>query len=162
MVQVHSLKNKYIGSVIPILEKKLKKKIFWNFFATAHGKGCVDGIGATVKNRVKRLILARKAVINCAKDFVTAFNAKGENSKVKLLEMTGGDIVNINKTLKLTEVFDKAQTIKSIASYHQLQTINDCVSGFTTSNEGYYSNENLSVQRIQTNECSKTRPFKKK
>lgn len=89
-------KNKFIAAVTPIFEKKFKKKIFWNFFATAHGKGCVDGIGATVKKRVKRLILSRKVIVNCAKDFIVAFNAKGEDSKIKLVELTSEEILKIN------------------------------------------------------------------
>lgn len=109
-------KNKFIGSIIPIFEKKLKKNIFWNFFATAHGKGCVDGIGATVKKRVKGQILSRKAVVNCAKDFICAFKDKEDNSSIKLIELTSSDITKINNTLKLTELFARAPTIKNISS----------------------------------------------
>lgn len=47
-------KNKFIGAVILLLEKKFQVKIIWNFFATAHGKACVDGIGTTIKKRLEQ------------------------------------------------------------------------------------------------------------
>lgn len=46
------LKNRYIAAKIPVLQDKFKKKIIWNFFATSHGKGPVDGIGGAIKRQV--------------------------------------------------------------------------------------------------------------
>ncbi|GFR80390.1 (S)-beta-bisabolene synthase [Elysia marginata] len=37
------------------------KAAYWNFFATAHGKGACDGVGATVKRAVWRRILKKKS-----------------------------------------------------------------------------------------------------
>ena len=45
-------KNKYIVSMIPVLQKKYGITIRWNYFATSHGKGAVDGIGGSVKRQV--------------------------------------------------------------------------------------------------------------
>lgn len=45
-------KNQYVMSSLPHLESKHNVTIKWNFFATSHGKGPVDGIGATVKRIV--------------------------------------------------------------------------------------------------------------
>ena len=42
-------------------------KIQWHFFASGHGKGVVDGIGATVKGTVWRRIIAGK-LVKTAKD----------------------------------------------------------------------------------------------
>ncbi|CAH0559357.1 unnamed protein product [Brassicogethes aeneus] len=61
-------KNKFIAAVIPVLEDKFGIKIYWNYFATSHGKGCIDGIGATAKMIVKKQILSRKCIVNCASD----------------------------------------------------------------------------------------------
>ena len=36
-------------------------KIRWNFFATSHGKGVVDGIGGTLKRTVWRHVKAERA-----------------------------------------------------------------------------------------------------
>ena len=44
-------KNHYIAASLHALEKQ-GIKILWNFFATSHGKGPVDGIGGSVKRHV--------------------------------------------------------------------------------------------------------------
>lgn len=41
----------------------------WSFFATAHGKGPIDGIGGEVKRQVWRSVLQGKDVVVNAKDF---------------------------------------------------------------------------------------------
>ena len=41
----------------------------WNFFATSHGKGAVDGIGGTIKRIVWQLIKSRQCIVSCAKEF---------------------------------------------------------------------------------------------
>lgn len=44
-------------------EDDFKMKIDWNFFATSHGKGAVDGIGATVKRGIWNAIKSCQIVI---------------------------------------------------------------------------------------------------
>jgi len=44
----------------------------WNFFATSHGKGCVDGVGGTVKRLVWNKVKSRKVTVTGAEDFVNA------------------------------------------------------------------------------------------
>jgi hypothetical protein len=41
----------------------------WSFFASAHGKGPIDGIGGTMKRTVWRRILQGRVVVNNASDF---------------------------------------------------------------------------------------------
>ena len=43
--------------------------ITWNFFATSHGKGVVDGIGGTAKRAVWRHIQSEKAHVTSAKEY---------------------------------------------------------------------------------------------
>lgn len=110
-------------------------KIIWNFFATAHGKSCIDGIGAAVKSKVKGLILSREAIVNNTKDFVSAFNSK--KSKIGLVELTDIDIDKINAHLNLSALFATAPTIREISKFHQMQSCNKRVKGFLTSEDGY-------------------------
>ena len=42
-------KNKYVMYSMQMLSDKHNVQISWNFSATSHGKGPVDGIGATLK-----------------------------------------------------------------------------------------------------------------
>ena len=44
-------------------------KIFYDFFATSHGKGSVDGIGGSVKRGVMAQVTNRRELIKSAKDF---------------------------------------------------------------------------------------------
>ena len=46
-------------------------KLSWNFFATSHGKGVVDGIGGTVKRTVWRHIKTEKHHITSAQEYAT-------------------------------------------------------------------------------------------
>lgn len=103
-------KNKFIAAIIPVFEKKFDLKIIWNFFATAHGKGCIDGIGAAVKKKVRTLVLSEEVIVNRSDDFVDAFNSR--QSEVDVIEMTSQEIEKINDDLKLTEIFSKAPISK--------------------------------------------------
>lgn len=48
--QSSQFKNKYILSILSKLAKIVQ--VQWNYFATSHGKGVVDGIGGTIKRLV--------------------------------------------------------------------------------------------------------------
>ncbi len=124
-------KSKFVASVIPFFEKLFSVKIIWNFFPTAHGKGCVDGIGAVVKRTVRSKVLSRRNIVTCTKEFVAAFN-DGQSS-IELFEMTASDIEKVYKKLKLDELFNAAPTIKNIRSFHQLQYIKNKTVGFVAS-----------------------------
>lgn len=39
------------------------------FFATSHGKGAVDGVGAVVKRKVWQLVKAQNLILKNARDF---------------------------------------------------------------------------------------------
>ena len=45
-------KQKYLFSNLYLWEEEHDLKINWNFFATSHGKGIVDGVGGTVKREL--------------------------------------------------------------------------------------------------------------
>lgn len=64
MVPLASSKINTSQQFIPLLQDKFGLTITWNFFATGHGKSCVDGIGAAVKSKVKGLILTRAEKVN--------------------------------------------------------------------------------------------------
>ena len=41
-------KNNFIANCLSWFEKTFNAKVYWNFFASSHGKGPVDGIGDTI------------------------------------------------------------------------------------------------------------------
>lgn len=128
-------KNKYIAAIIPHLEKRFNIKIIWNYFATSHGKGCIDGIGAKVKCIVRQHIRARDCLVNSASDFVAAFNRT--ESRITVEKMTDEDFINENKILGVNKIFKDAKDVRAIALAHQIQIIGGKTSIYVTSNEGY-------------------------
>ena len=71
--------NKYIFTFIGItLPHLIVMEVFWNYLATRHGKGAVDGVGGTIKQVVREAVVTRKAII---KDVVSVFNAVNEKAK---------------------------------------------------------------------------------
>ena len=59
-------KNIFTAASIPWLQQKHKLRICWNFFATSHGKGPVDGIGGVVKRMATQKVIQRKVNITNA------------------------------------------------------------------------------------------------
>ena len=49
-------KQSYLFSNLHEWENEYSMTLIWNFFATSHGKGAVDGIGGTVKRSVSRVV----------------------------------------------------------------------------------------------------------
>lgn len=103
-------KNKFIADLIPYLELQFGIKIVWYYFATSHGKGCVDGIGATVKTVVRKHVRARNIIVNCAVDFQKAFNLTV--SKIMVEVVTDEEFVNINNGIEGAQLFSKAKVYK--------------------------------------------------
>ena len=111
-------KNRFIVAAISALQEKHNVTIRWNFFATSHGKGPVDGIGGSVKRQVWTSVSTRKAIVTDATSFCAA--AK-QVSNVDVIEMNTKEIKNRNLELNLKKLFDKAPTIKGIKSFHHIQ-----------------------------------------
>ncbi|XP_067634704.1 uncharacterized protein [Eurosta solidaginis] len=128
-------KNKYIAALIPHFEEIFGMKIVWNYFATSHGKGCVDGIGATIKTIVRKHVRARDIVVNNASDFVQAVHMTP--SKIMIEEVTSNQIEMINAELQVVELFSRARPIQNISSAHQIQVRDNKIATFKTSRQGY-------------------------
>ena len=45
--------------------------VYWNFFATSHRKGAVDGIGGMIKHLTRNKIKSQNIIIQDAKEFAT-------------------------------------------------------------------------------------------
>ena len=92
----------------------------WNFFATSHGKGAVDGIGAIVKSFAWKQIKAKQAVISCAQDFVTALTNR---LKVQLIHLTPDDI-EFNVEM-LDKFWNRIPSIPHLRDYHCFQLLDN-------------------------------------
>lgn len=75
-------KNKFIGRSLPnFLVEFGCKYIEWNFFATSHGKGAVDGVGAVIKRKVWQITKAKNIILHdalalfeCARDHINGIH----------------------------------------------------------------------------------------
>ena len=115
-VQSSQFKNRFIAASIPWLQEKQKLKICWNFFATSHGKGPVDGIGGVVKRMATQKVIQREVNITNAASFYDAINSES-NVKVFLIE---AEEINVAET-KLGTVISAAPALPGIFNVHHLQ-----------------------------------------
>jgi hypothetical protein len=118
-------KNKYILASMKILEKKYTIKMHWHFFAAMHGKGVVDGIGATVKRVARKNVLTEKYIISSASDLAAAT----KNLKITVILMTNKEKLEINNSLGLSTFFKKTKKIKGLHKCHYFQVLDGNVVG---------------------------------
>ncbi|CAB4014894.1 Hypothetical predicted protein [Paramuricea clavata] len=114
-------KNRFIVAALKSLQDKHKIQITWNYFATSHGKGPVDGIGGAVKRQVWMTVKTRKHIVCDAKSFVVAAE---DSSNVKVVEMATSEIEERNTSLNTKEVFEDASPIPGIAAIHSIKIDN--------------------------------------
>ena len=92
----------------------------WNFFATSHGKGVVDGIGGVVNRLVWSGVLAGE-VCRSPGDFIKIATEK--TTKIILIEITKNDIDN-SKT-NLEAIFKTAKTIPETHKIHSVKVVDN-------------------------------------
>lgn len=117
-------KNKYIAASLKSLQERFNLTIIWNFFATAHGKGPVDGIGGAVKRYVWRMVKTRKCMVYNASQFAKA----AENSNVMVLEMSEDNIKQRNINLDIHKTFDNCSKLGGISKSHCMKNVAGVVS----------------------------------
>ena len=95
----------------------------WNFFATSHGKGPCDGIGASVKRCTAKASLQRPilAQITTAKDMFEYCRSEINFPNIKMLFVSDEEI-RISKQ-SLQERFALAVTIKGTQRLHRLKPV---------------------------------------
>ena len=110
-------KNQYIFSYLPSLYKRYQlDSLNWNFFATSHGKGAVDGIGGTVKRNVWLETLSRQAVVNTLEDFSNV--AMTKEQKIDVIPVSAKVIEASASEMELDNAFASSKPVKSIKKMH--------------------------------------------
>ena len=139
-------KNCYIAAVLPWLENKHHIKIYWNFFATSHGKGPVDGVGGTIKRLATQKVLQRKVNITDAMSFYEAIK---NESLIEVLYLTSDEIREKIDSTELGSIIANAPSKPGIFSAHQLEVIDKEVKIRPYSAAEYF------VNQISTNPTAK-------
>jgi hypothetical protein len=71
-------KNRFIMKAMQCLAMKISKVIRWEFFATSHGKGAVDGIGGEVKRIVWDNVRSRRVDVKISLSAVNSTHARSK------------------------------------------------------------------------------------
>ena len=107
-------KNKFVMEAVRVVSDRYGIQLSWNFSATSHGKGPVDGIGGCLKRCATEKVTTRQCTINDAQDFVKAV----EGSKVDVTFISAQDVRERETSLALKMLFENAMPIRGIAEYH--------------------------------------------
>src|SRR6218665_820740 len=113
-------KNRFVLSQVvkPSLLHESLIGLDWSFFATAHGKGPVDGVGGTVKRAVWRRILQERIHINSAEDFSKSAQDACPNITILLVKSQDVEVVRA----ELQSLWEKNDP-KRIPSTHELHYV---------------------------------------
>ena len=78
-------KQRFLFSNLHHWEQDHDITIRWNFFATSHGKGVVDGIGGTVKRTVWRHIRSERSHITTPHDYAALAKQLCSNVQIEFV-----------------------------------------------------------------------------
>jgi len=101
-------KNRFIVAAIDLFSKRNNIQLCWNYFATSHGKGPVDGVGGTLKRVAADKVRTRQCTINNMEDFVTAV----QHSSICVTPVSADMVATREGDLNLETVFPASK-------YHQ-------------------------------------------
>ena len=110
-------KNKYTLGNLTHHQDEFGFTADWSFFATAHGKGPIDGIGGEVKRCVWRAVLQGKEVVSSASDFYEV--AKRLSQKITVLNVSASQIQS--DTAHLHERWAQYRPLRGIQTCHYVR-----------------------------------------
>ncbi|ROL51976.1 hypothetical protein DPX16_2003 [Anabarilius grahami] len=117
-------KNKFIWCFLSTTFKELfpSLRVQWHFFATSHGKGAVDGVGATVKRAVNTDVLSRQAILVMdAASFVDSARKSCPNTKIKLIAST--EITDFIEHHRLIDRWASTTPVLGTQSVHHIESV---------------------------------------
>ena len=119
-------KQKFFFNAVTLLPNFLgldgeNTKIFYDFFATSHGKGAVNGIGGSIKRGVMAQVTNRRELIKSAKDFATTARKVCPGINVIFLKKSE---VEHNIHLLNQVAFSGVRTLNGIRKVHHMEVSN--------------------------------------
>ena len=110
----------------------LQQSLSWNFFATSHGKGAVDGIGGRIKRDVYNTTLSKGLVIKNLDDFVDVAEHCSKN--ITVLKCTKKHVLSTVKQVD-EDISDSA----GIPGTHKMHCVKVLAPYVIETKEHYYS-----------------------
>ena len=117
-------KNNFIANCLSWFEKTFNAKVYWNFFASSHGKGPVDGIGDTIKQTAANVVTSHKGMITDSSIFADAVESI---SKVKAFHITSQDVAIRLAGFGLCQLVKNAPALPGISRAHHLEFLGNLV-----------------------------------
>ena len=123
--QSSQFKNKFIFAYVGlILPKLFEFGVTWNYSATSHGKGAVDGIGGLVKRLATAAIVTRKSIIKDAQSMYDAIESK---TRINLAVMSPDYISSTLKDLDVESLWGDINTLPGTLHIHCLEQMQQSV-----------------------------------
>ena len=94
--------------------------ITWDFFATSHGKGSVDGVSGGVKRGVHQKVMSRQEVVKTAEDYSRVAAEVCPN--VTILYITEDEII-VCRDLLDSLVFNGSKTLPGTRRMHHMEVV---------------------------------------
>lgn len=112
-------KNRFMFAFVGFtLQKSFDFSVSWNYSATSHGKGAVDGIGGLIKRLATSATVTRKAIIKNADSMFQAIN---EKTNIYLSVMTSHYINETYATLQLDSLWEDLNTLPGTMHIHSVE-----------------------------------------
>lgn len=111
------LKNRFIVKTLHQLAMDFETPFEWQYFATSHGKGVVDGIGGRAKSMVRRAVMSGRQdapVVQSASDFAELVNVLLPKTNVTLITQQ-----EIQETIEASKPWDRVLACKGIREIHK-------------------------------------------
>lgn len=121
-------KSKYMMNNLRYHSEDFLVTADWSFFATADGKGPVDGIGGTVKRSVYLEVIKGREIVSNYSDFLRV--AKATNSTITVLSCISAKIAETEENLK--EHYVQARDLPGIREQHYFFVTDGKVNGLRT------------------------------
>ena len=121
----------------------LSLSIDWNYFATSHGKGPVDGIGGNVKRFAEKIVRQRNFIVSNAQEFHDAVLGLQNIKTFCILKKNIESFIE-NSGLKI--LISDAPPIKGVSNTHMMRSNGFDVKIFNTSNDAPHQNHTITVQ----------------
>ena len=128
-------KNRYIINHLTTMLDTMDIDFSWNYFASSHGKGIVDGVGGTLKRLVWLEIMAGKRC-SSAEDFVKICQEKTKTISVIFVQQAQFDITES----MLEKAFSNIVNLPGIQKQHHIQALHKNViqyARYSTSEDQY-------------------------
>lgn len=133
-------KNRFTLSNICHSKSNWGVDVEWSFFASSHGKGAVDGVGATAKRMLWSAIMSRKAIINNSWECFNYLKSKDiKGMHIFFIAVADIDIHRENLQSRWTLV----QPIPHLQKHHHFKAL-DC----STIRYGITSNSSATKQLL--------------